>query len=156
MKFAVVILGIALAGAGLPAQAQAYKCVSGDKTVYSDTPCAGSSSKTVETRGAAAPAGASGGTPRVLGEQSCKTAIAKQIRWNDPDSVRIGNAIGGEMEVTEVADTRMGARRYSVNVNAKNPYGVYFGEKAVVCFTSQDGNRVLRLDSTAIDKSTYN
>lgn len=156
MRILAGFLAVALTLVGSPAWAQAYKCVTGDKTVYSDTPCSGGGNKQIDARGSGASSAAPSGGPRMAGEQSCKTAIAKQIRWNDPDSIRIGSAIGGEMEVAEVADSRMGVRKYSVSVNAKNPYGVYFGDKPVVCFTSQDGNRVLRLDSSAIDKTAYN
>jgi hypothetical protein len=53
-------------------------------------------------------------------------------------------------------DQKIGARRYTLNINAMNEMGAYVGEKRLVCFTSQDGMRLLKMDTSMIARSTKN
>jgi hypothetical protein len=84
--------------------------------------------------------------PVSAGSQACRAGVPKHLTFNDPESVRIGEVTGGQMEVIEYAGTRIAARRFTVPVNARNAVGVYIGEKSVICFTSEDGQRILKVE----------
>lgn len=133
---------------GMPSLAQTYKCAVGNKMVFSDTPCGGDAKKVYETGSALAPSSQAGGA-KETGAKNCRVGTQQSIAWNDPESIRIGEISGGEMEVLDFADSKIGARRYYVHVNAKNIYGAYSGAKPVTCFTSQDGVRILKIDSAS-------
>ena len=84
--------------------------------------------------------------PVSAGSQACRASVPKHLTFNDPESVRIGEVTGGQMEVIEYAGTRIAARRFNVPLNAKNAMGAYIGEKIVICFTSEDGQRILKVE----------
>lgn len=90
-------------------------------------------------------------TPIEIGAQTCVAEVPKRIAFRDPDSVRIGAASGGKMEVIDYADRRMPARKYTVMINARNGYGAYDGARPLTCFTSEDGRRILRMDAARFD-----
>jgi hypothetical protein len=90
-------------------------------------------------------------TPIEIGAQTCVAEVPKRIGFKDPDSVRIGEATGGKMEVIDYADRRMPARKYTVMINARNGYGAYGGAKPLTCFTSEDGRRILRMVGARFD-----
>ena len=129
-----------------PSSAQTYKCSVGNRTVFSDTPCAGA--KVINEPGRTTTSNAHSGDPKTLGANNCKLSVPTAKNWNDPESLRIGAVTGGDMEVIDFASAKIGARRYYVPVNEKNSYGTYIGEKNITCFTSQDGARVLQTDTT--------
>ena len=85
-------------------------------------------------------------SPLSVGSQTCRAGILKHLTLKDPESARIGEVAGGQMEVIEYAGTKVAARRFRVPVNAKNDMGGYVGEKTVACFTSEDGQRILKVD----------
>lgn len=155
MKPTALILIALLAAHGAPSWAQAYKCSIGGKSVISDQPCR-SSSRSINDNEKSQASPSQSENPREVGGQNCKAGVKKAPPWKDPDSVRIGDVFGGDMEVIDYADRKIGARRYSVIANAKNSSGGYVGEKGIVCFTSQDGMRILKIDSSMIDGSTIN
>ena len=150
MKPIIFILISFLAAYSIPSSAQVYKSSSGNKTVFSDKPCGVDATKIQAGGNSAASANPAGGGPKEAGAQNCKTGARKYIVTTDPESIRIGETTGGEMEVLDHADTNIAARRYSVNVNVKNTYGGYVGEKPVICFTSQDGLRILKVDTSSL------
>lgn len=148
MKPIFIIFISLLSFYSIQSSAQTYKCSSGNKTVFSDKPCSGDAKKIYEGGNSDTTANSAGGGPKETGAKNCKTGAPKYVAWKDSESIRIGEPIGGEMEVIDYADTKIGARRYSVYVNAKNIYGAYVGEKPIICFTSQDGMRILKVDSS--------
>lgn len=150
MKSTTLLFISLLALYSTPSLAQAYKCAVGNKMVFSDSPCSGDARKSHEA-GAAQTASSQTGGPKETGAKSCRVSAQQSIAWNDAESIRIGEISGGEMEVLDFADSKIGARRYYVHVNAKNSYGAYSGAKPVTCFTSQDGVRILKMDSTSFD-----
>lgn len=155
MKPMALLLGALLAAHGVPSLAQAYKCAIGGKSVISDQPCSGSIKGGNDNGSASASPSLSEG-PKETGGQNCKTSVKKAAAWKDPESLRIGEIGGGDMEVIDYADRKIGARRYSVQANAKNSNGGYVGDKRIICFTSQDGMRILKIDGSLIDQSTIN
>lgn len=58
----------------------------------------------------------------------------------------VGTPSGGKMEVVDINGASMGARVFLVPVNGKTSYGGYTGEKSLMCYTSQDGRRMLKID----------
>lgn len=150
MKPITLVLISFLSAYVTPSHGQAYKCSVGNKTVFSDSPCSGDVRKPHES-GHADTSSSQAGDPKENGAKNCKNDMLKSIAWKDPESIRVGRISGGAMEVIDFANTKIGARRYDVNVNAKNSYGSYIGEKPITCFTSQDGMRVLKLDSALFD-----
>jgi hypothetical protein len=126
------------------AQAQAYKCVVGGKTVFSDAPCSGGgqSSKI---------AGDSGGVtegPVGAGKQLCSTQWVNRQPWTDPEGVRVQGVSGGALVPISFMGRPMGARAFQVFVNAKNRYGGYDGVREFSCYTSEDGQRLLSPDAS--------
>lgn len=90
-------------------------------------------------------------TPIDIGAQTCVGEVPKRIMVRDPDGVRIGEAAGGKMEVITYADQRMPARKFTLAVSAKNGYGGYTGARQLTCYTSEDGRRILRMDTARFD-----
>jgi hypothetical protein len=81
-----------------------------------------------------------------VGSKTCREGMFEHLTFKDPESARVGKVTGGKMEVIEFSGTKIAARRFDVPVNAKNALGGYVGEKTVVCFTSEDGQRILKVD----------
>jgi hypothetical protein len=152
-SMAFILIGL-LATYGVPSSAQTFRCTTGGKTVFSDQPCSNDAKQIAGGgSGNSAPTNLAGG-PKEVGAQNCKAGVAKSVAWKDPESIRIGDIVGGEMELLDYADQKIGARRYTLNVNAMNEMGAYVGEKRMVCFTSQDGMRLLKMDTSMIARST--
>ncbi len=93
----------------------------------------------------AAPLAAFAATPKEAGEANCRVQAPQRLQLDDPDSAKVGRVSGGEMETMEYYGTPIAVRKYVVAINAKNSYGAYTGEKLVPCFTSEDGQRVLKV-----------
>lgn len=155
MKPVALVLSAFLVAHCPPSLAQAYKCVIGGKSVISDQPCSGNVKSSNDSGNATTSPSQSEG-PKESGGQNCKAGVKKAAAWKDPEGLRIGDIQGGDMEVIDYADRKIGARRYSVQTNAKNSNGGYVGDKRVICFTSQDGMRILKIDASLIDQSTIN
>lgn len=123
----------------------AHKCKTLNGYVYQDSPCREDVRVTGGSR-TPAPTDASG--PMEIGKEICRIAAPKAVGWKDPESIRIGMIFGGKTEVIRIGESPVGARLFYVNVNAKNSYGGYGGEKALLCYTSEDGRRVIKIDSS--------
>jgi hypothetical protein len=156
MKSIAFVLISLVAAYGIPAAAQTFKCTSGGKTVFSDQPCGNDAKKISAVGGNPDVPSAQAGSPKETGAQNCKAKVVSSVTWLDPESVRIGDISGGEMELLDYADQKVASRRYSILVNAKNASGGYVGERSIVCSTSQDGMRILKLDTSKINRSTRN
>lgn len=94
-----------------------------------------------------APAPISNGGPIEAGKALCKAAAPKAVTWKDPGSLLVGEPFGGKMQVTQLHGVSVPSRLFFVPVNGKNSYGGYTGEKSLMCYTSQDGTRILKVDS---------
>lgn len=150
MKIPLIFILISIVATySIPSTAKVYKCSTGNKTVFSDTPCGIDAKITHEGDNSFTSENPAGSGPIATGAQNCKIGVPKYVVSNDPESIRYGEITGGEMEVIEYEDTNIGARRYSVNVNVKNNFGAYVGEKPVICYTSQDGMRILKVDNSS-------
>ena len=130
------------------AQAAVYKCSVNGKVVYSDTKCE------IDTKPVQGLTGTSmenlESNPVATGKQTCKSGAPLHIAYKDPSSLQVGQVIGGTMDVIDYADKKMTARRFFVPVNGKNSYGAYVGEKTIICYTSDDGKRILKIDDILV------
>lgn len=154
--FMLALLAIASGGAN----AQFYKCIENGRTIYTEKPCsfnASGQTLTLGSNGGVASQPDSGaGRPQDLGKAACATAVPGRLRLKDPYNAVFGAPVGGDPVVSEVADTKVMARKYTVSVNAKNLQGAYVGDKRVSCITSSDGRRVISVDTSQVDPSTLN
>lgn len=151
MKTVVIAFVFALLCAQASAQ---YRCNVNGRVVYQDRSCvlyppAGSSqpAKAQDVQ-------ATGGTandPISIGKESCKNRAPDWVVWKDPSSVVIGGVYGGKTEIIYIGGSPVQARVFVVGVNAKNSYGGYVGEKSIICYTSFDGNRVLKINSALVN-----
>lgn len=143
---------------GLPVQAQqTYKCTENGRTVYSGQPCRGGAEQKVLSGTPSPPAQspASGGSaaegsnmPINIGARTCIDEIPRKLAFMDPESLRIGEPTGGKVELIDYHNQGVLARRYQIGVNAKNSFGAYAGSRPVSCITSEDGRRILRMDTS--------
>mgnify|MGYP002393494312 CR=1 FL=1 len=131
------------------AAAQAYRCKGPTgQTLIQDKPCDQRRSDSMPVPGASPQNDlpqATGG-PVELGQQLCREGVPKRRGWFDSDSLKLGGVSGGEMTTIQIGASSVPARTYYVMVNGKNRFGGYVGEKMVPCYTSVDGNRILRID----------
>lgn len=85
--------------------------------------------------------------PIEAGKALCRAAAPKAVTWKDPGSLIVGEPFGGKMQVTQLHGVAVPSRLFFVPVNGKNSYGGYAGEKSLMCYTSQDGTRILKVDN---------
>jgi len=131
------------------ASAQAFRCKSpSGQTLFQDKPCDQRRSDSMPVAGASQQGNSAqtSGGPIGLGKQLCREGVPKSGRWFDPESLRLGAVIGGDMTTIQIGAQSVPARTYYVWVNGKNKFGGYVGEQTVPCYTSVDGNRILRID----------
>ena len=128
----------------------AYKCRSGSGHVYQDSPCPESARRSESMPAgaiAAAPeSAAQSAGPIAAGKSLCRELAPKHVAWKDPESLRVVDAFGGKMDVVDLGGVKTAGRTFYVEVNAKNSYGGYVGQKPLICYTSQDGLRILKVD----------
>lgn len=153
MKTAIALI---LAAAALPVIAQeTYKCKTASGNVYQNAPCSGTvrySDDPIKKRSSdVANYSLDDSNPIALGKRLCKDIAPKYVTWKDPESLRIGDVFGGKMTTVLIGSAPVGARQFFVSVNAKNSYGGYVGEKSLICNTSEDGRRVIGVDSLLLD-----
>jgi len=149
MKNALLVFALLLSTA---ANAQAYRCNVGGKMVIQDMPCGGAAPREATPQSAVLTSSPSNdGGPIEAGKALCREQGPQRIAWKDPESVRIGNVYGGKMMVVDLGGVKTGGRQFFVEVNAKNSYGGYVGKKPLICYTSQDGNRILKIDDLLIN-----
>jgi hypothetical protein len=81
--------------------------------------------------------------------QSMKNLCAEMIRnvptWKDKESVRIDGPYRGKATTIILHDQTIAVMQYLANVNAKNSYGAYGGEKPAACYVDMGEIRVLDL-----------
>lgn len=142
-KLIFVVLGLAVIG---NTWADVYKCTISGKTIYSDTPCVAGAKKIHNYSSRSPDLAENSETPITIGARVCRNVAPKHVAFKDPGSVQIGKVIGGSMDVIDYAGSKINARTFYVHVNAKNSYGGYVGEKPIICYTSEDGRRVIRVD----------
>ncbi|MDG3063274.1 DUF4124 domain-containing protein [Thauera mechernichensis] len=134
------------------AHAQVYKCVEDGKTVFADRPCAPDAKP---MRGLGVPQQAThglGGAPIDRGRQLCEAqAIPSLSGLYDPSSAIVESTSGGTMDVLDYEGAKIPARTYLVRVNAKNRMGGYVGAKPVICYTSPDGTRLLKINAALLN-----
>lgn len=130
--------------------AEPYRCNVNGKVVYQETPCylaarpADSAPPAAPT--AAPESAAQSAGPIEAGKQLCRSQAPSHVAWKDPESVRVGSVFGGKMTVVDLGPVKTGGREFFVEVNAKNSYGGYVGQKTLICYTSQDGNRIIKVN----------
>ncbi len=81
--------------------------------------------------------------------QLCASDAVKFVAWKDPGSLQIGKIHGGKMDTFRISGTLHGGRIYFIPVNAKNGFGGYNGFKPIICITSEDGLRIVQINSDA-------
>lgn len=153
MKFTLFLL-LTAAAAGAAAQG-AHKCTVNGKTVFQDEPCREgrrySDDPLVARPPREAPDASMPGGPIEAGRLLCREMAPKMVAWKDADSLRVGEVFGGKMAVISVSGVKVGGRQFYVPINGKNSYGGYTGYKSLICNTSEDGTRILGVDSILID-----
>jgi len=132
------------------ANAQAYRCNVGGKMVIQDIPCGGALPRDNTSQAATTNYAANDGGPIEAGKSLCREQGPQRIAWKDPESIRVGSVYGGKMTVVDLGGVKTGGRQFFVEVNAKNSYGGYVGNKSLICYTSQDGNRIIKIDDLLI------
>lgn len=131
------------------ALAEPYRCNVNGKVVYQETPCyltARPADNAPPTAAAAPETAAQSAGPIETGKQLCRTQAPSHVAWKDPESVRVGSVFGGKMTVIDLGSVKTGGREFFVEVNAKNSYGGYVGQKTLICYTSQDGTRIIKVN----------
>lgn len=132
-----------------PLHAELYKCTVNGRTLYTEKPCATGGTRLAGSAG-------DGENPHQSGQTTCQAAVLNQIRFLDPYNVQIGAAQGGTPEIFEIGLNKVMARKFTIAINAKNLQGAYVGDRQAICFTSQDGRRLLRVDASAMHPGTLN
>lgn len=137
------------------ASAEPYRCNVNGQVVYQETPCyltARPADRAPPAAASAAPEPATQSAgPIEAGKQLCRSQASSHVAWKDPESVRIGSVYGGQMTVIDLGSVKTSGRQFFVDINAKNSYGGYVGQKPLVCYTSQDGTRIVKVDSLLIN-----
>jgi hypothetical protein len=134
-----VALAVAVAVAVLAGPVHAGKVYRCGET-FSDTPC-GSTAEVVRQT----PPIAATDAVRVLPEALCITQLPKYFAFKDPDSLKISSLGYATTTVIPHRDTKVMAKVYVLEVNAKNSYGAYTGAETYRCYTSMDDSRVLTI-----------
>jgi len=152
MKRLVFILASAVMANSLHAQ---HRCVINGKTVIQEQPCPGvrrseslplTYDPLLETANKAM-----GNTEAIeIGLLTCRRHAPKSQAWLDPDSVKVGKAMGGKMVTIGTARQKAPVRAFVVMVNAKNSFGGYTGEKPLFCYTTPDGQIFVRASESAM------
>ena len=138
-KLAIAIIFIALCARVSSTQAQnIHKC----GNTYSQTPCAPDAAP-ARISADAAPEQA----PGASGKDLCASEGVAQLRFPDPESTRIQSIAKSGAEVIQYAGKPIAARKYNLMLNTKNPAGAYTGDRAYVCYLSEDERRVLKVDA---------
>jgi hypothetical protein len=149
MRISLAVLAIFLTSTAAFAQS-AYKCKSGKGYVFQESPCPESARRSESMPPgaiAAAPeSAAESAGPIEAGKQLCREQAPAHVAWKDPESLRVGSVYGGKMAVIDLGSVKTSGRQFFVDVNAKNSYGGYAGSKPLVCYTSQDGTRIVKVD----------
>jgi len=136
MKLLVVLVG-ALFSWSVHAE-PVYRC----GNTYSQTPCAADTAAKKLPSSAApdAPAGPQG-------ESLCATEGLSRLGLADPEGARVLGVTRLGTEVIRYADKPTAARKFAVRFNPRNAYGGLAGEQVFHCFLSEDGRRVLAVES---------
>lgn len=85
--------------------------------------------------GAQPPSLPTGENPIDLGRELCRTSVAKSMSDQYPGYMRVGEPLGGKMELTQVHGATVSARAFHVPVDGT----------PVLCHVSQDGRRLLKI-----------
>ncbi len=80
-------------------------------------------------------------SPEVL----CIAQLPGSFAFKDPDSLKISSLGYATTTVIPHMGTKVMAKVYVLEVNAKNSYGAYTGAETYRCYTSMDDSRVLRI-----------
>ena len=132
---------LVLSGAMLSWSAHAepvYRCGS----TYSQTPC-GADAAAKKLPSSAAPDMPAG----QQGESLCASEGLLRLGLADPEGARILGVAKLGTEVIRYADKPTAARKFAVRFNPRNAYGGLAGEQVFHCFLSEDGQRVLAVES---------
>jgi hypothetical protein len=139
MKKTMRVLGAVAAmllATGAHAQ-KMYRCAN----VYSQTPCGSADQKEVSTLRHETQA-----TPLADGAKAeCQRQLLQQVKFNDPESVRIESVSRGQADVFTIKGLRIEGRPYQMMVNAKNSNGGYPGATPFQCIVSLDERKVLQI-----------
>lgn len=131
------------------AHAQVYRCDVDGRRVFSDRPCA-QNAEIVRAVGGSVGGGGEG-SPADRGRALCETqTIANMTGLYDPGSAVIESIQGGKADTVDIAGSLVMARAYIVRVNAKNRMGGYVGAQPVICHSSLDGYRLLKVDTALV------
>jgi len=134
-------LSLVLSCAMLPWWAHAqpvYRC----GNTYSQSPC-GADGAAKNLPSSAVP-DAPGG---LQGEALCASEGLLRLGLADQEGARVLGVMPSGTEVIQYADKPVAARRFSVRFNSRNAQGGHAGEQVFHCFLSEDGRRVLAVDS---------
>lgn len=115
-----------------------YRC----GNTYSQTPCAASAASARITANAVPDA-----SPGSAGQELCASEGVAQLAFPDPDSTRVRTITKVGTEVIQYAGKPIAARRYNLLINTKNAQGAYTGDRAYLCYLSEDERRVLKVGS---------
>ena len=81
------------------------------------------------------------------GESLCATEGLSRLGLADPEGARVLGVARVGTEVIQYADRPTAARKFTVRFNARNAQGGLAGEQVFHCFLSEDGRRVLAVES---------
>lgn len=151
MKSAILLAAILFA-VSASAHAQAFKCRTKDgRTYFSKSPdCIGEVPAPPARPAARAQTQSNTGavqSPVALGESTCRSQVVSKLDLYDRGSAIIDSIVGGKLEPYEYQGSKIPARTYVMKINAKNRYGGYVGGQFVICYTSQDGARLLGVNA---------
>lgn len=145
----ITVFSLFLASTAVFSQ-DAYKCKVNGAMVIQNQPCVGTVLRSADmpvAKPVAAPESAAKSEgPIEAGKALCREQAPKHVVWKDPESVRLGSVFGGKMAIVDLGQVKTSGRQFFVEVNAKNSYGGYVGQKSLICYTSQDGQRIIKVD----------
>lgn len=118
------------------------KCTGADgKVTFQDTPCTGEKAETVKIF-------KSDPQPPSVRHNAvtlCEEGIRASQNWKDPDSLKISDVARIGFTTITLHDARTMVVQYRANVNGKNSYGGYTGNKLAICYLDQTETRLLRV-----------
>ena len=120
------------------------KCTGADgKVTFQDAPCTSEKAEQVKIF-------KNDPQPQAIRHKAialCEEGIRAVGMWKDPDSLKISDVVRIGFTTITLHDARTMVVQYGANVNGKNSYGAYTGNKPAVCYLDQTETRLLRVQT---------